>query len=302
LGDKINKKIINGKKIAKDIKKNVGKGVLILAEKYKIFPRLDMILIGDNSESTLYTRAKRKYAKKLGIKSKIHRLPADISEKQVLGLIDELNDAPDTHGILVQLPLSQHISAQKVIDTIDPKKDVDGFTVYNMGNIFLGYKPYFYPCTPQGVIYLLKSVLGGDLSGLDVIMVGRSNIVGKPLSYMMINENMTVTVTHSYTKNLNELCREKDVIVSAVGNPGMIKADWVKEGAVCIDIGIKRRDIGDKVHLVGDFDYEEVIKKAGFITPVPGGVGPMTIAMLLLNTLKAALILNDINDQDIMVY
>ena len=253
---------------------------------------LAVVLVGEDPASQVYVRNKGKQTVACGMESFEHKLPADTSEADLLAVVGRLNGDPAVDGILVQLPLPAHIDEAKVIATIDPDKDVDGFHVINAGRLAVG-QPGFVPCTPLGCVMLLKDRLG-DLSGLDAVVIGRSNIVGKPMAQLLIAESCTVTVAHSRTKNLPDVVRRADIVVAAVGRPEMVKGDWIKPGATVIDVGINRVPAAGvageegKTRLVGDVDYVAAAEVAGAITPVPGGVGPMTIAVLLRNTVVAA--------------
>jgi methylenetetrahydrofolate dehydrogenase (NADP+)/methenyltetrahydrofolate cyclohydrolase len=247
-----------------------------------------VVLVGENPASQVYVRSKAKQTVEAGMLSFEHRLPADTSQDALLGLIATLNADPKVHGILVQLPLPKQIDTEAVLTAIDPDKDVDGFHVVNVGRLATGARDnVMIPCTPLGCLMLLKDRVG-DLTGLDAVVVGRSNIVGKPMANLLIGESCTVTVAHSKTRDLPGLCRRADVLVAAVGRAEMIKGDWIKPGATVIDVGINRVVSGDQARLIGDVDFAAAVKVAGAITPVPGGVGPMTIACLLRNTLAAA--------------
>jgi len=249
---------------------------------------LAVVLVGEDPASQVYVRSKGKQTVEAGMASFEHRLPADTAEGEVLDLVERLNADPAVDGILVQLPLPEHIDEQKVIATISPDKDVDGFHVINAGRLAVGL-PGFVPCTPLGCVMLLKDRLG-SLSGLDAVVIGRSNIVGKPMAQLLLAESCTVTVAHSRTRDLADVVRRADIVVAAVGRPEMVKGDWIKPGATVIDVGINRVPAAEdgKTRLVGDVDYAAAVQVAGAITPVPGGVGPMTIAVLLRNTLVAA--------------
>jgi len=249
---------------------------------------LAVVLVGEDPASQVYVRSKGKQTVEAGMASFEHRLPADTAEGEVLDLVERLNADPAVDGILVQLPLPGHIDEQKVIATISPDKDVDGFHVINAGRLAVGL-PGFVPCTPLGCVMLLKDRLG-SLSGLDAVVIGRSNIVGKPMAQLLLAESCTVTVAHSRTRDLADVVRRADIVVAAVGRPEMVKGDWIKPGATVIDVGINRVPAAEegKTRLVGDVDYAAAVQVAGAITPVPGGVGPMTIAVLLRNTLVAA--------------
>lgn len=271
-------KIIDGKKIAADIRAEIKKEIMALKEP----PGLAVILVGNDPASAAYVRMKEKDCKEVGIQSFHKDLPENATEKELLKLIRQLNKNEHVHGILVQLPIPKHINEKKVMATILPEKDVDGFHAVNAGKLLSGDKTGLVSCTPAGIIDLIKST-GVAMSGQRAVIIGRSNIVGKPVTILLMNENCTVTVCHSKTKDLPGVIREGDIVVAAIGRPKMITADMVKEGAIVIDVGINRVD----GKLVGDVDYDEVVKKASFITPVPGGVGPMTRALLLKNTLEA---------------
>ena len=274
-------KIIDGKAVAGKIKAELKKEVLMLKNQAMI-PGLAVIIVGDDPASRIYVRHKAKTCRELGILSQVYELEQNISQEKLLDLIDSLNNDDKIHGILVQLPLPKHLDEKTVIEKIDSRKDVDCFTFQNMGRLMAG-KSTFLPCTPAGIIELIKSE-NIKIAGRECVVIGRSNIVGKPLAIMLIVENGTITVAHSKTKNLPEVCRRADILISAVGKPGLITADMVKKGAVVIDVGINR-DANGKI--VGDVDFENVKNVAGSITPVPGGVGPMTIVMLMRNTIAA---------------
>lgn len=274
--------IIDGKQLAKKIQEDVTHEVAELA-KQNLQPGLAVVLVGDNQASRTYVRNKQKRTEEAGMKSVLIELPEDISEAKLLETVEDLNNDVTIHGILVQLPLPKHISEDKVIDTIIPEKDVDGFHPINVGNLYVG-KEAFVPCTPAGIIELIKST-GTAIEGQRAVVIGRSNIVGKPVAQLLLQENATVTIAHSRTKDLPAVAREADILVVATGLAKFIKKDAIKPGAVVIDVGMDR-DENNK--LCGDVDFEDVKDTAGYITPVPGGVGPMTITMLLANTLKAA--------------
>lgn len=274
--------IIDGKKLAKEIQERVTTEVAELAKIDKK-PGLAVVLVGDNQASRTYVRNKQKRTEEAGMKSVLIELPETVSEEKLLEVVEELNTDDTIHGILVQLPLPKHISEEKVIDTISYDKDVDGFHPVNVGNLFIG-KDSFVPCTPAGIIELIKST-GTQIEGKRAVVIGRSNIVGKPVAQLLLNENATVTIAHSRTKNLPEVAKEADILVVATGLAKFVKKEYIKPGAIVIDVGMDR-DENNK--LCGDVDFEDVIEVAGFITPVPSGVGPMTITMLLANTLKAA--------------
>ena len=280
--------IIDGKKISASVKAEVAAGVAALKER-GIETGLAVVLVGDDPASRVYVNNKKKACALCGIRSFEYTLPADTKEKELLTLVGKLNADPAVNGILVQLPLPPQIDEQKVIAAIAPEKDVDAFTEGNVGRIMIG-DYHFLPCTPAGCMTLIDST-GVSVDGKNCVVVGRSNIVGKPMAMLLLHRNGTVTICHSHTKNLAEICSQADILVSAVGKAGFITAPMVKEGAVVIDVGMNRNAEGK---LCGDVDFEAVEKKAGFITPVPGGVGPMTIAMLMRNTLTAAKLQNGV--------
>jgi methylenetetrahydrofolate dehydrogenase (NADP+)/methenyltetrahydrofolate cyclohydrolase len=272
--------LIDGKKVAAELREELRQEVLELKAKYNKVPGLTVILIGDMAPSQIYVRNKEKSANEVGLKSEVIRYPEAVEEKTVLDKIEELNKDENISGILVQLPLPKHIDKQKVIETILPGKDVDGFHPMNVGNLSSGYESSV-PCTPLGCYLMIKKI-EPNLSGKKAVMIGRSNLNGKPMAQLLLKENCTVTITHSKTKDLKAECLEADIIVAAVGIPELVKADWVKKDAIVIDVGINKTDKG----IVGDVAFEEVSKVAKAITPVPGGVGPMTIACLLKNTIE----------------
>ena len=274
--------IIDGKAIAAKIRGQIAAQVKLLGEK-GIKPGLAVVLVGEDPASKVYVSMKEKACQDVGIFSDEYKLPADTGEDELLALIGRLNSDPKIHGILVQLPLPRQIDTEKVLETISPKKDVDGFHPYNVGRLVVG-KPLFQPCTPYGVMVMLKEA-GVELAGKEVVVVGRSNIVGKPVAFMCLQQNATVTLCHSKTKDLPAKVGMADILIAAVGQPEMIKGAWIKEGAVVIDVGVNR--VGDK-KLVGDVEYAAAAQRASAITPVPGGVGPMTITMLLYNTVESA--------------
>ena len=286
-------RIIDGKAVAEDVVATVKREAAALAARAGTVPGLAVVLVGEDPASQVYVASKSKRAKECGFHSEQHTLPAETSEAGLLALVGQLNAAPAIHGILVQLPLPGDIDAGAVIQAISPDKDVDGFTFVNVGRLGTGeLGSAFVPCTPAGSMLLIERVHGRDLSGLNAVVVGRSNIVGKPMASLLLAANATVTVAHSRTRDLPALCRTADILVAAVGRPEMIRGDWVKEGATVIDVGINRIPAPekgeDKTRLVGDVAFAEASGRAGAITPVPGGVGPMTIAMLMANTLVAA--------------
>ncbi len=279
-------KIIDGKAFAADLRKRIAAQVASIKQAHGHVPGLAVVLVGDDPASRVYVGSKAKQTKEVGMNSFEHRLPHTTGQAELLALIDKLNRDPAVNGILVQLPLPKQIDPQAVIDAIDPDKDVDGFHVVNAGRLATGGAGLV-PCTPLGSMMLIKSRLG-DLAGRRAVVVGRSNIVGKPMAQLLLNESCTVTIAHSKTRDLPGECARADILVAAVGRPEMIRGDWVKPGAVVIDVGINRVAGEDgKGRLVGDVHYAEAFPRAGAITPVPGGVGPMTIACLLQNTLTA---------------
>ena len=275
-------KILDGKAVSLKVKESVKVRADEL-KKFGVEPTLAVVLVGEDKASQTYVRAKEKACNEYGIKSVAHRLSENTTQNELLALINVLNLDDSIHGILVQLPLPKHIDTNVVLAAIDPRKDVDGFHAVNVGKLVSGLDG-FVPCTPLGVMEILKEY-GIDVAGLNAVVIGRSNIVGKPMANLLLNASATVTVTHSKTKDLKEVCKNADLIVAAIGKPFFLKADMVKDGAVVVDVGINRLDDGK---LVGDVDFDEVAPKCSYITPVPGGVGPMTIAMLLNNTILAA--------------
>ncbi len=272
--------IIDGKKAAVELREELKKKIAELKSTYNAVPGLTVILVGENPPSKIYVKNKEKFAKEVGMNSEVIKYSENIEEKVVLNKIRELNNDKKVSGILVQLPLPKHIDKRKMIETILPGKDVDGFHPMNVGNLSSGYDSSI-PCTPLGCYLLLKKV-EKNLSGKHAVIIGRSNLNGKPMTQLLLKENCTVTITHSKTKDLKVECKKADIIVAAVGRPKLVKGDWVKKGAIVIDVGINKTDLG----LVGDVDFDEVSKVAKAITPVPGGVGPMTIACLLSNTVE----------------
>ena len=278
--------IIDGKKVAADLRARIASAVEGFEAETKEKPGLAVVLVGEDPASQVYVRNKGLATTKAGMRSIEKRLPAETSEEEVVALVRALNADPAVDGILVQLPLPSHIDANRVINEIDPGKDVDGLTEASAGRLLLG-KEGLVPCTPQGSVILAKTVRE-KLEGLNAVVLGRSILVGKPLSLLLLAENCTVTMAHSRTKDLADVCRSADILCAAVGRPALVKGDWVKEGAIVIDVGINRIEADGKSKLVGDVDYEAAAKRAGAITPVPGGVGPMTIACLLKNTVLAA--------------
>lgn len=281
--------LIDGKGFAEDLRARVGEHAATFAHQAGRRPGLAVVLVGEDAASQVYVGAKGKACEAAGMASFEHRLPADTSEAALLSLVERLNEDEAVDGILVQLPLPGQLDEQAIIAAINPDKDVDGFHVINAGRLAVG-QTGFVPCTPLGCIMLLKDRLG-DLSGLDAVVIGRSNIVGKPMAQLLTDANATVTIAHSRTKNLAEVVRRADIVVAAVGRPEMVRGDWIKPGATVIDVGINRlppEPGKEKGRLVGDVAFAEALEVAGAITPVPGGVGPMTIAVLLRNTLVAA--------------
>jgi len=280
--------VIDGKAFAAGLRARVAEGVAAFKTKTGRVPGLAVVLVGEDPASQVYVRSKGKMTVETGMLSFEHKLPAETREADLLALVERLNADPAVDGILVQLPLPPQIDEQRVISTIDPDKDVDGFHVINSGRLAVGLEG-FVPCTPLGCLMLLKDRLG-SLSGLDAVVIGRSNIVGKPMAQLLLKESCTVTIAHSRTKDLAEVVRRADIVVAAVGRAEMVRGDWIKPGATVIDVGINRVPAAEpgKTRLVGDVAYAEAAEIAGAITPVPGGVGPMTIAVLLRNTLVAA--------------
>ena len=287
--------IIDGKAFAQRIRERVAEEVSKLKQTHGLIPSLTVILLGEDPASQAYVRSKGERSSEAGMGSDTIRLDVDTSEKRLLELIEELNNNDTVNGILVQLPLPEHIDEGKIISAINPDKDVDGFHTVNVGRLWTGAKVSI-PCTPFGCLQMLKETLG-DLKGMRALVLGRSNIVGKPMAALLLNENCTVTIAHSGTADLADRCREADILVAAVGQPQMVRGDWIKPGSTIIDVGINRIDAPErgnnedgrpKTRLVGDVNFDEAKQAAGYITPVPGGVGPMTIANLLRNTVIAA--------------
>ena len=287
--------LIDGKAFAQNLRQTITEQTAALQKEHNICPGLAVVLVGEDPASQVYVRNKEKFAIECGFKSETFRLSAETSQEELLKLIDTLNNDKTIHGILVQLPLPKHLNEEEVLNAINPLKDVDGFHPVNIGQLSIG-KPYLIPCTPLGSLLLLQDKLGKDLSGKHAVIVGRSNIVGKPMMQLLLSQNCTVTVAHSRTKDVAALCREADIVVAAVGVPKLVKGDWIKKGAAVIDVGINRIEEDGKMRLVGDVDFDEAVKNAAYITPVPGGVGPMTIACLLRNTLTAMCLQNNIED------
>ncbi len=294
-------KLIDGKSFAVQIRSEIAAQVKGLLDSKGIKPGLAVILVGEDPASQVYVRSKGKQTIEVGMNSYEYKLDRHVSEGDLLGLIEKLNSDENVNGILCQLPLPDHLNSDLVINSINPEKDVDGFHISNVGLLATGQKSMV-PCTPLGCLMMLRSELG-TLSGKNAVIIGRSNIVGKPMAHLLIKDSCTVTIAHSRTKNIEELCRSADILVAAVGRPEMVKANWIKEGAAVIDVGINRVEVDPEISskgykIVGDVDFESAKNKAGFITPVPGGVGPMTIACLLANTLTACCRTNGLPEPD----
>ncbi len=287
-------KLIDGKKIAADLRAETAIKVETFKKDFNKVPTLAVVLVGEDPASQVYVKTKTKMAKEIGMDVEDHFLDTTVTENDLLKLIDDLNKDNKVNGILVQLPLPLHIDSRAIIDSIDPIKDADGFHAVNVGRNSIGgelLNKTFTPCTPLGCYLMLKKSVE-DLKGMHAVIIGRSNIVGKPMAQLLLEESCTVTIAHSKTRNIEELTRQADIVVAAVGKPLMVKKDWIKEGAIVIDVGINRVDHPEnpgKTKLVGDVDFDEVLSVASAITPVPGGVGPMTIACLLKNTVDAAI-------------
>ncbi|MDX2259087.1 MAG: bifunctional methylenetetrahydrofolate dehydrogenase/methenyltetrahydrofolate cyclohydrolase FolD [Hyphomicrobiaceae bacterium] len=280
-------RIIDGKAVAADVRADIAKKVAAMKAAHGFVPGLAVVLVGEDPASKVYVKNKAAQTVEVGMSSIEHKLPVETTEADLLALVGSLNRDPAVHGILVQLPLPKHINAEKVLNTIDPAKDVDGFHPVNVGRLWVGERALV-PCTPTGSLILAKSV-EPNLAGMNAVVVGRSNIVGKPMAALLLRENCTVTIAHSRTRNVHDVVKGADLIVAAVGIPEFVRGDWVKPGAIVIDVGINRVVGPDgKGRLVGDVNYAEAARVASAITPVPGGVGPMTIACLLRNTLQAA--------------
>jgi len=281
--------VIDGKAFAAKVRGQVAEHVTRLKQDHGITPGLAVVLVGEDPASQVYVRSKGKMTVEVGMKSVEHRLDADTAEADLLALIEQLNNDPEIHGILCQLPLPKHLDEDLVINSISPAKDVDGFHISNVGLLGTGQKSMV-PCTPLGCLMMLRDH-HGSISGMDAVVIGRSNIVGKPMAQLLLNDSATVTIAHSRTRDLADVVRRADIVVAAVGRPEMVPGDWIKEGATVIDVGINRLDAPEKgpgkTKLVGDVDYDSCAARAGAITPVPGGVGPMTIACLLANTVTA---------------
>ena len=281
--------IIDGKAMAANLRADIGRRVTLLKERHGVTPGLSVVLVGEDPASEVYVRNKGKSTLEAGMNSNTYTLPASASHDEVMAKVEELNNDPTVHGILVQLPLPDQVDSDAILNAINPDKDVDGFHTLNVGRLNSG-QDAMVPCTPVGCLLMLKEVIG-DLTGLQAIVVGRSNIVGKPMAALLLKEHCTVTIAHSRTRDLAAECRRADIVIAAVGRTRMVKGDWIKPGATVIDVGINRIDDASRksgTRLVGDVDFDEAVKVAGAITPVPGGVGPMTIACLLKNTLTAA--------------
>ena len=290
--------IIDGKLFSRKLRDQVAEHVAALKKENNITPGLAVVLVGEDPASQVYVRSKGKQTIEAGMNSYEHKLSADTSESELLELVNHLNEDKDVHGILVQLPLPGHINEDAIINAIVPVKDVDGFHISNVGLLATGQKSMV-PCTPLGCLLMLKD-FHGSLAGMDAVIIGRSNIVGKPMAQLLLNESCTVSITHSKTKNLEEVVGRADIIIAAVGRPEMVKGDWIKPGATLIDVGINRVEENDGgKRLVGDAEFSSCSKIAGALTPVPGGVGPMTIACLLVNTLVACCRKHRLSEPDI---
>ena len=286
-------KRIDGKAKAEQLAESITEQTAALLSEHGIRPGLAVVIIGEDPASQVYVRNKKRRAEACGFHSVQHSLPEDVSQDDVLKLIDDLNNDAAIHGILVQLPLPDHLDEQTITQAISPAKDVDGFHFVNIGKLSAGHTAdAFVPCTPAGCILMIEDELGSDFSGLNAVVIGRSNIVGKPMAALLLQRNATVTMTHSRTKDLPGVVRNADIVIAAVGRPDMVKSDWIQPGAVIIDVGINRveKEVDGemKTRLTGDVDYDDVIEVAGAVTPGPGGVGPMTITMLMFNTLRSA--------------
>ncbi|MGC6517491.1 MAG: bifunctional methylenetetrahydrofolate dehydrogenase/methenyltetrahydrofolate cyclohydrolase FolD [Candidatus Puniceispirillaceae bacterium] len=289
--------VIDGKAFAGRVREKVATHVAKIKQAHNITPGLAVVLVGEDPASQVYVRSKGKQTIEAGMNSYEHKLDANTSQEALLSLIDSLNHDDNVHGILVQLPLPSHLNEDLVINHIAPEKDVDGFHISNVGLLGTGQKSMV-PCTPLGCLLMLRDY-HGSLSGMDAVVIGRSNIVGKPMAQLLLNDSCTVTIAHSRTKDLADIVRKADIVVAAVGRPEMVPGDWIKKGATVIDVGINRIEGDDgKTKLVGDVDYDSCAEMAGAITPVPGGVGPMTIACLLANTLTACCRINGLPESD----
>ncbi|KLN60691.1 methenyltetrahydrofolate cyclohydrolase [Kiloniella spongiae] len=294
--------IIDGRKFSATLRGRIAEEVTRLKNDHDLTPGLAVVLVGEDPASQVYVRSKGKQTLEAGMNSYEHKMSAETTQEELLAKVEELNNDPAVHGILVQLPVPDHIDDHAIINAIDPNKDVDGFHVINSGRLATGARGAsapMIPCTPLGSIMLLKDHLG-DLSGKTAVVVGRSNIVGKPMAQLLLQESCTVTIAHSRTKDLPDVVRQADIVVAAVGRPEMVKGDWIKPGATVIDVGINRIEIDGKNKLVGDVATAEAMEHAGAITPVPGGVGPMTIACLLANTLTAASRQNGLKEPNLL--
>ena len=285
-------KVIDGKQFADNLCEKLKAEVALLQEQHDLSPCIAVVLVGEDPASQVYVRNKVRRCEQLGILSVEHRLSAETTEAELLTLIDQLNNDDAIHGILVQLPVPDQINDKAVLAAISPKKDVDGFHIENVGAMAVG-ENQMVPCTPLGSLMMLQDHLG-DLSGKHAVVIGRSNIVGKPMATLLLQQSCTVTIVHSRTVDIESICRQADILVAAVGIPNFVTAGWVKEGAVVIDVGINRIEVDGKSRLVGDVDFDDVQEKVSAITPVPGGVGPMTIACLMYNTVAAAKMQNNI--------
>ena len=288
--------IIDGKQVAAEMRLKMREAVDELKQRHRMTPGLAVVIVGEHAPSQIYVKNKQRAAHEVGMTSFEYTLPHNTTQSELLRIIGQLNQNPSIHGILVQLPLPDHIDTNEVINAIDPAKDVDGFHVINAGRLAIG-QPAMIPCTPKGCLHLLKNHLRLPLGGKRAIVIGRSNIVGKPMAALLLAESCTVTIAHSRTKNLEAECKRADVVVAAVGRPEMVQGDWIKKGAVVLDVGINRVDAPGTekgYRVTGDVHFESAAQNASAITPVPGGVGPMTIACLLSNTIKAACIAHDI--------
>src|SRR6056300_645751 len=289
-------KIIDGKAFAAKVRGQVAEHVAKFVEEGREAPGLAVVLVGEDPASEVYVRSKGKMTVEVGMKSVEHKLPADTSQEDLLALINELNNDASINGILCQLPLPKHLNEELVINSISPEKDVDGFHISNVGLLGTGQKSMV-PCTPLGCLMMLRDY-HGSLSGMNAVVIGRSNIVGKPMAQLLLGDSCTVTIAHSRTKDLADVVRRADIVVAAVGRPEMVPGDWIKEGATVIDVGINRIERDGKNKLVGDVDFDSCAARAGAITPVPGGVGPMTIACLLANTVTACCRINNLTDPE----
>ncbi len=288
--------IIDGKAFAAKVREQVKGHVDRLKEEHNITPGLAVVLVGEDPASQVYVRSKGKQTVEVGMNSYEHKMDADTSEADLLAVVEKLNNDPTVHGILVQLPLPKHLDEDLIINSISPAKDVDGFHISNVGLLGTGQKSMV-PCTPLGCLMMLRDY-HGSLSGMDAVVIGRSNIVGKPMAQLLLGDSCTVTIAHSRTKDLPDVVRRADIVVAAVGRPEMVPGDWIKEGATVIDVGINRIERDGKNKLVGDVDFASCAERAGAITPVPGGVGPMTIACLLANTVTACCRANNLAEPE----